>query len=92
VAAATLPIPSIRAAVLIHFLSLGDGEHTFKTPLHNSSQTDRVFFSPGVEEAKGRAISDPALEFNMLGGETGETSCIMRNELRITGNFPTFLI
>jgi hypothetical protein len=41
---------------------------------------------------KGIAISDPALEFNMVGGKTGETSCIMRGELKITGNFPTFLI
>jgi len=37
---------------------------------------------------KGRAVSDPALEFHMVEGETGEPSCIMRGELRITGMSP----
>jgi hypothetical protein len=43
-------------------------------------------------QQKIRALVDPALEFHMVGEKIWETSCVMRGELRVTGNVPTCLI
>lgn len=68
------------------------GVRTPPTYLRYSLSLDIEDYQLKCVNKKGRAIVDPALEFHIVEGETGETSCIMRGEFRITGSVPTFII